>query len=44
MLSASRQHYLFTDEQTVLKVEEEDFASDLSDMVFVYLKYGESGK
>ena len=41
LLSSSRQHYLFTDERTILKVDPEEFKEDQISMAYAYLKYGE---
>ena len=40
VLSASRQHYLFTDESTILKVSNNAFQKEMSKMVFTYLTSG----
>lgn len=40
-LASSRQHYLFTDERTVLKVTDRAFERELAAMVHYYLKNGE---
>jgi len=41
LLSSSRQHYLFTDERTVLVVDPEEFIQNQISMAYAYLKYGE---
>ena len=41
LLSSSRQHYLFTDQRTVLVVNQEEFKRDQISMAYAYLKYGE---
>ena len=40
-LSASRHHYLFSDERTVLKISNRKFERCLTDMVLAYLQHGE---
>jgi AcrR family transcriptional regulator len=40
-LAASRQHYLFTDERTILKTTDRAFERELAAMVHYYLKNGE---
>lgn len=43
-LAASRQHYLFTDERTILKTTDLTFEQELARMVHYYLRNGEIGK
>jgi len=40
-LSASRHHYLFSDERTVLKISSKKFERQLTKMVLTYLSHGE---
>jgi len=40
-LSASRQHYLFSDDRTILSISNQGFERELSAMVFAYLTHGE---
>ena len=42
-LAASRQHYLFTDERTILKTTDQGFERELAAMVYSYLRNGEIG-
>lgn len=43
-LAASRQHYLFADERTILKTTDRAFERELGCMVYAYLKNGETHK
>lgn len=40
-LAASRQHYLFSDERTILKVSDRKFEKQMTAMVLAYLQHGE---
>jgi len=44
MLASSRQHFLFTDDRTILKISHRVFLRELTDMVFQYLSHGGHGK
>lgn len=43
-LASSRQHYLFSDERTVLKTSSRDFERELTVMIYNYLNNGENRK
>lgn len=43
-LASSRHHYLFSDERTVLKIDDQSFERELAKMVECYLKGGDIGK